>query len=144
VDQITAPLPVPPELVKAVPDLVHAILDPLIGPSAPKPREELPDVVKHLIPGKTLRAEGADEAGENYASEDSSLEPSTAQAEASTPTANVAPNPPTGCLPPPGSGPVRRQEYGARNGESSAPTDQADSSAAPAPSGSGGDVGCTG
>lgn len=143
-DKVTAPLPVPPELVKAIPDLVHAIIDPLIGAGAPKAREELPDVVKHLVPGKTLRAEGADEAGENYASEDSSLEPSTIQAEASTPTADVAPNPPTSCHPPPGSGPVRRQEYGASNGESIAATDQADSSTAPAPSGSGEDGGCTG
>lgn len=148
-DKVTAPLPVPPEIVKAIPDLVHAIVDPLFGAGAPKARGEPLDVVKHLVPEKTLRAEGADEAGENNASEDSSLEPSTTQAEASTPTADVASNPPTGCQihPPPRSGPVRRQESGGSNGESSAPINPdstADSSAAPVPSGSGGDVGCTG
>jgi len=50
------PLPVPPEPVKAIPDLIQAIVGPLIGKDAPKAREEPLDVVRHLVPaGKTVR-----------------------------------------------------------------------------------------
>jgi hypothetical protein len=56
VDKVTAPLPVPPEPVKAIPDLIQAIVGPLIGKDAPKAREEPLDVVRHLVPaGKTVR-----------------------------------------------------------------------------------------
>jgi len=49
-------LPVPPEPVKAIPDLIQAIVGPLIGKDAPKAREEPLDVVRHLVPaGKTVR-----------------------------------------------------------------------------------------
>jgi hypothetical protein len=149
VDKVTAPLPVPPELVNAIPDLVHAILDPLIGKGTPKAREEPLDVVKHLVPGKTLRAEGAVEAG------DETSEDSSSQGEASTPPAAgsqgapaVAPNPPAGCpnQPLPRSGPVGRQEPGAGNGESGAnldPDPPAGSPSPPAPSASGADVGAS-
>jgi hypothetical protein len=115
VDKVTGSLPVPPELVKAIPDVVHAILDPLIGKSDPKAREEPLNVVKHLVPGKTLRAEGAVEAGTDDASEDSSR-----------------------------SGPVRRQAPGASDGESGANLDPDPSAGSPAPrapSGSGANVG---
>src|SRR6267154_1344216 len=50
VDKVTAPLPVPPELVKPIPDLIQAIVGPLIGKNAPKAREEPLDVVKRLVP----------------------------------------------------------------------------------------------
>lgn len=140
VDKVTAPLPVPPEVLKAIPDLVHAIIDPIIGPSAPKARAEPLDVVKQLVPGKTLRAEGADEAGVNDASEDSA---SIAPAAESQDVPVVAANPPAGCSnqPSPRSGPVRRQEPGASEGESGSPLDPIDSFPPPAPIGSGGDVG---
>ena len=146
-DKVAAPLPVPPEIVKAIPDLLHAILDPVIGKDAPKAREEPLDVVKHLVPVKTLRAEGAVEAGANEASENSS-----SQGETTPPGAGsqdvpvVAPNPPVGCpsQPSPRSGPVRRQASGATYGESGAnldPDPPAGSPSPPAPSGYGGDVG---
>ncbi|KAN0121628.1 hypothetical protein V8E52_003524 [Russula decolorans] len=111
VDKVTAPLPVPPELVKAIPDLVHVILDPLIGKDAPKAREEPLGVVKQLVPGKTLRAEDADETGVDDASEDSSSQTETSTTTAAGPqdTSVVAPNRPAGCpskrsQPPPPSG----------------------------------------
>jgi hypothetical protein len=154
VDKVTAPLPVPPELVKTIPDLIHAIIDPLIGKDAPKAREGPLDAVKPLVPvGKTLRAEATDEAGVDDASEDSS---SQAEARASTsPAAGsqdapvAAPNPPADCSsqPSPRSGPVGRQAHGESNGESGAnldPSPPAQSSLPPAPSGSGGDVGRSG
>ena len=147
VDKVTAPLPVPPELVNVIPDLVHAILDPLVGKGTPKAREEPLDVVKLVVPGKRLRAEGAVEAGGDEGSEDSS-----SQAEASTsPAAGsqgapVASNPPAGCpsQPSPPSGPVGQQEPGASNGESGAnlgPDPPASSPPPLAPSASGADVG---
>jgi hypothetical protein len=111
VDKVAAPLPVPPELVKAIPDLVHVILDPLIGKDAPKAREEPLGVVKQLVHGKTLRAEDADETGVDDASEDSSSQTETSTTTAAGPqdTSVVAPNRPAGCpskrsQPPPPSG----------------------------------------
>jgi hypothetical protein len=155
VDKVTGPLPVPPEIVEVVPDLLHAILDPVIGPSPVKSRgQPLDDVVKHLVPGKTSRAEATGEAGVDGASDS---EDSSSQAEVSTPTApgnQDAPtaaaslSSPTDCSsqPSPRGGPVRRQEPEASNGESGAPLDpnsSADSPPPPAPSGSGADAGGT-
>jgi len=131
------------------------ILDPLIGKDAPKARQEPLDTVKHLVPaGKTLRAEGTDEAGVDNASEDSSLQPSASQPVASTPSAAgrqdapvIAPSSAADCpsQPSPQSSPVRRQEIGASNGESEGDSTANPSSAPlPMPSGSGGEVGCSG
>ena len=137
VDKVAAPLPVPPEIVKAIPDLVDAILKPLIGKDAPKAREEPLDAVKHLVPGKTLRAEGAVEAGANETSENS-----PSQGEATPPVAGsqdvpvAAPNPPAGCP----SQPSPAATYG-ESGANLDPNPPAESPSPPAQSGSGGDVG---
>jgi len=36
VDKLIVTLPLPPDLVNAIPGLIHGILDPLIGKDAPK------------------------------------------------------------------------------------------------------------
>ncbi|KAI0286856.1 hypothetical protein BGY98DRAFT_929936 [Russula aff. rugulosa BPL654] len=46
VDKVTAPLPVLPELGKAIPDILHAILDPLVGEDIPKAQGKTLDLVK--------------------------------------------------------------------------------------------------
>ncbi|KAF8499232.1 hypothetical protein F5888DRAFT_1688719 [Russula emetica] len=158
VDQVTGSLPLPPDIAKAIKDTVHAVLGPVIGnDNAPKAREGPLDVVKHFVPaGKTSRAEGTDEAGVDNASEDSSLQPSASESQpaVSTPSAAgrqdapvVAPSPAADCpsQPSPQSSPVRRQEIGASNGESEGDSTANPSSAPlPTPSGSGGEVGCSG
>src|SRR6266566_5859434 len=74
VDKVTAPLPVLPELGKAIPDILHAILDALVGKDTPKARGETLDLVKNLVPTvKTTWAEEVDEGGDDAASEDSSM-----------------------------------------------------------------------
>ena len=63
-------LPVPPE----VPKLIAGVVDAIGGlvKDAPKARGEPLDVVKHLVPGKTLQAEDAVEPTVDNASEGSS------------------------------------------------------------------------
>ncbi|KAI0286859.1 hypothetical protein BGY98DRAFT_1092464 [Russula aff. rugulosa BPL654] len=86
VDQVTASLTLPPDLVKGIPDILHAILDPLVGEDAPKAWGVPPDVVKDLVSaGKTTQAEEADDRGEHAASEDPSMQPFASQPEASAP-----------------------------------------------------------
>jgi hypothetical protein len=79
VDKVTAPLVVPPELVKAIPEIFYVILDPLVGKDTPKARGESLDLVKNLVPTvKITWAEEVDEGGESGddgASEDSSMWP---------------------------------------------------------------------
>jgi hypothetical protein len=63
VDKLIVTLPLPPDLVNAIPGLIHGILDPLIGKDAPKARET----------PQTTRAEEADHGrGEHAAPEGSS------------------------------------------------------------------------
>ena len=79
VDKVTAPLAVSPELSKAIPDILHAILDPLVEKDTPKARREMFDLVKKVVPTvKTTWAEEVDEGGDDAASEDSSMRPSPA------------------------------------------------------------------
>ena len=124
VDKLIVTLPLPPDLVNAIPGLIHGILDPLVGKDAPTAREA----------PQTTRAEEADHGrGEHAASEGSSMQPSsmrpfTSQPEASTPPAArrqdapvIAPNPPAGCSSQPSSqsGPVTvRRQYGGTSAES--------------------------
>lgn len=147
VDQVTAPLTLPPDLVKGIPDVLHAILDPLVGEDAPKAWGLPPDVVKHLVSaGKTTQAEEADDRGEHAASEDSSMQPFASQPEASAPPAAGRQDAPVPLSHPPAgfpSGLVRRQVneagYGGSEGNSASP---APDPPAPSPSASdGGDVG---
>ena len=143
----------PPDVAKAILGTLDGLLGPLIGPSASavKARGQPPDdVVKHLVPGKTSRAEITDDSEDGV---DSSSGDSSSQAGAST--ASVAgsqgapaddPSPPAGCSsqPSPRSGPVERQAAEASNGESGAdldPNPPANSPPPPVPSGSGADVG---
>jgi hypothetical protein len=57
-DKITTPLPVPFELGKATPDILHAILDPPVG-----------NLVKSLMhPVKTTWVEEVDEGGAGFPS----------------------------------------------------------------------------
>ena len=96
VDKVTAPLAVSPELSKAIPDILHAILDPLVGKDTPKARREMLDLVKKVVPTvKTTWAEEVDEGGDDAASEDSSTRPSPA-ADQGAPV--VGPDPPAGFL----------------------------------------------
>jgi hypothetical protein len=152
VDIVTAPLPVPPEVVKAIHAIVDPLIDPLIGAKvAPKARAGPLDVVKPLVPvGKTVRAEATDEAGVDGASEDSSSQAeagaSTSPAAGSQDAPVAAPNPPADCQsqsqPSPRSGPVRRQAPGASNGESGgSPDPNPPAPPPPVPSGPGGNVG---
>jgi hypothetical protein len=86
VDKVTAPPLVTPELVKAIPNILHAILDPLADKDALKAQEEPLDVVRHLgSAAKTTPAEEADGRGEHAsaASEDLSMQPFASQQEAS-------------------------------------------------------------
>ncbi len=125
VDQITGPL-LPPDFGKAT-DILHKVLDPLIGNGAPKAREEPLEVVKHFVPaGKTTRAEETDESRVDGGSKGPSLQPSASQlkAPALAPAARrqdaavAAANPPAGCPSPPSpSGPIRRQEAGSGQGQ---------------------------
>jgi hypothetical protein len=163
VDQVTASLTLPPDLVKGIPDILHAILDPLVGEDAPKAWGVPPDVVKHLVSaGKTTPAGEADERGEHAASEDSSMQPFASQPGASAPPAAGRQDAPVPLSHPPAgfpSGLVRRQGaeagYGGSEGNSTnstvpAPpspvsgnsTAPASDPLAPSPSASdGGDVG---
>ena len=137
-----------PELGKAIPGLIHAIMDALMGKGAPKTQEGPIDIVEHLVPadGKTTRAEEANGIGKHAASEDSSMQPFASQPGASTPPTagrQEAPvdhlNPPAGCpsQPSPESGPVRRQEGQQGGGDPIGSTPQSP----PQGSGSGGNVG---
>ena len=108
-----------PELGKAIPGVIHAIMDALMGKGASKGEEGPLAIVEHLVPagGKRTWAEEADGIVEHAASEDSRMQPFASQPGASTPTAGrqdapVVPlNPPAGCPshPSPQSGLVRRQ-----------------------------------
>ena len=70
-DKVTAPLAVPPELVKAILDVLHAVLDPLVGKDTPRAQGETFDLVKNLVPTvKTTWAEEVDKRGDDDASED--------------------------------------------------------------------------
>jgi hypothetical protein len=92
--KVTAPSPVLPELARAIPGIIHAILDTLVDKDTPKAPGETPDLVKNLIPTvKTAWAEEEDE-GDDAASEDSSMWPSPAAGYRGAPIAG--PNPPTG------------------------------------------------
>jgi hypothetical protein len=99
VDKVTASLPVLPELVKTIPDLIYAIVNSLVGKDTPKACGETLDPVKNLVPTvKTTWSEGLDEGGDrdDAASEDSSMWPSLAAAHQGAPGAG--PNPPIGFL----------------------------------------------
>ena len=96
VDRVTAPLPVLPELVKAIPDLIHAVVKSLVGKDTPKPCSEALDPVKDVVPTvKTTWTEVVD-GGDDTASEGPSMWPSLAAAHQAAPVAG--PNPPTGFL----------------------------------------------
>jgi hypothetical protein len=83
---------VPPEL----PDILHAILDPLVRRDTPKARGETVDLVKTPVPTvKRTWAEEGGEGGDDAASEDSFMWPSPAGHEGA-PVAG--PNPPAGFL----------------------------------------------
>ncbi len=122
VDKVTAPLAVSPELGKAIPDILDAILDALIGEDTPKARRETLDLVKNVVPTvKTTWAEEVDEGGDDAASEDSStMKASPAAGHQGAPVAG--PNPPAGFLRQPSlpRGHAGRQATGASssNGES--------------------------
>ena len=91
VDNVVALLPLPLGLLKPILDIVDPIIDPLpiIGKGPPKARGEPLDAVKQILPvGKTLRAEGADEAATDGASEDPHSQP---------PVASTPANPPANC-----------------------------------------------
>jgi hypothetical protein len=76
VDKVTAPLPVLPELGKAIPDILHAILDPLVGEDIPKAQGKTLDLVKNLVPPvKTTWAE-IDEGDDAASEKDSPMRPS--------------------------------------------------------------------
>ena len=101
VDKVTAPLAVSPELSKAIPDILYAILDPLVGKDTPKARREMLDLVKKVVPTvKTTWAEEVDEGGDDAASEDSSMRPSPAadQAQGAPGVGPDRPDPPAGFL----------------------------------------------
>jgi len=96
-DKVTVPLAVPPELGKAIPDILHAILDPLVGKDTPKARGEMLDLVKIVAPAvKITWAEEVDEGGDDATSEDSSMRPSPAAGHQGAPV--IGPNPPAGFL----------------------------------------------
>lgn len=83
VGKVAVLLPVIPDLGKAIPDILHAILDPLVS----KDTQEA-DLVKNLVPPVKTTWDDA-------ASEDSSMGPSSA-ADLGAPVAG--PNPPAGFL----------------------------------------------
>lgn len=75
-------------LLKPILDKVNDLIGPLplIGNGAPKARGEPLGVVEQSLPdGKTLRAEGTDEAGVNGTSEDLTLQPPVASTTANSP-----------------------------------------------------------
>ena len=77
-DKLTAPLAVPPGLGKAIPDILHAILDPLVGKDTPRAPGETVDLVGNVVPTvKTTWVEEGDEGGDD--AEDSFKKPSPAQ-----------------------------------------------------------------
>ena len=75
--KVTAPLLVLPELGKAIPDILHAILDPLVGKNIPKAQGKTLDLVKNLVPPVKRTWAEVDEGDDAASEKDLPMRPSS-------------------------------------------------------------------